>query len=70
MLLLISVTWYLPWSSSHLLSLSRNCLYRPECSWSQNLSLVNHCFGGLTIKWPTIAYVNARKNTPENSLYI
>jgi len=47
---LISVMRYLHWSSSHLLGLSRNCLYRPECSstWSQNLILVNRCFSGLT----------------------
>jgi len=68
---LISVMWYLPRSSSHLLSLSRNCLYRPECSstWSQNLILVNRCFSGLTFKWPMFAHVNKRTDAAESSFY-
>jgi hypothetical protein len=66
---LISVIWCFPLSSSQLLSSLINCLYRPECSsvWSQNLSLVNHCFGGLTIKWPRFAYVNACEITAKNN---
>jgi len=68
---LIFVTWYLAWRSSHLLRLSRSCLYRLECSstWSHNLILVNHCFSGLTFKWPTFTRVNAWKNTAKSSFY-